>query len=483
MNPLALLLLVPIIGAILSATPLKSGRFAGKITIAASIAELILAAEIARLVLRFGTTTAARGFLVADSLSVVIALLVAFVAFTASLFSYGYIAIHREAEDGARRIRSYFVLYNLFVLSMLSAPVLAHLTLVWVAIELTTLMSAYLVAYVDTAEALEAAWKYVILTSAGAIIGLFGFLLLYWGTQAGGELPFTWEGLSQGASHVPPAILWLGFLLCLVGFGTKVGLVPLHTWLPDAHSQAPAPVCALLSGIETTTVLYVLMRLFPVLQASHVANQSAWFCAVGLVSVGVAAFVLIRVHDYKRMFGASTVEQMGIIMVAVGLGGFPAHFAAVYQVAAHTLTKSLCFFAAGAVLILTGTQEVARVRGIMRRSPATAVALLLGGLGIAGAPPFAVFISEFFIFRAAVFSKHYVVVGLLTLFVAIAFCAITFHITAMVFGSGGEFNGHKSPAICSLAIVIAFIPMLVLGFYLPSSLQSLFEGAARALGI
>jgi hydrogenase-4 component F len=483
MSPLVLLLLVPTGAAILSALPLSSGRFAGKVTIAATVAELVLAAEIARIVLRLGTAVSANGFLVADSLSAVIALLVAFVAFTASLFSYGYIAIHREAEDGPRRMRGYFVLYNLFVLSMLSAPLLAHLTLVWVAIELTTLMSAYLVAYVDTPEALEAAWKYVILTSAGAIIGLFGFLLLYWGTQTGGEFPFTWEGLSQGASRVPGAILWLGFLLCLIGFGTKVGLVPLHTWLPDAHSQAPAPICALLSGIETTTVLYVLMRLFPVLQASHVANQSAWFCAVGLVSVGVAAFVLIRVHDYKRMFAASTVEHMGIIMVAVGLGGFSGHFAAIYQVAAHTLTKSLCFFAAGAVLILTGTQEVAKVRGIIKRSPTTAAALLLGGLGIAGAPPFAVFISEFFIFRAAVFSKHYLVVSLLVLFVAMAFCAITFHITAMVFGSGGEFSGHKAPAICNWAIAIAFVPMLILGFYLPASLQSLFEGAARALGI
>ncbi|MFZ0640698.1 MAG: proton-conducting transporter membrane subunit [Candidatus Acidiferrales bacterium] len=482
MAALTCLLLVPIVTASLSALPFKSARFAGRITIIAGLVDLMLAAEVARRVLLFGKIESLHGFLVADSLSAVIALLVAFLGFTAGLFSYGYILVHREAHDGARRVAAYFVLYNLFVLSMLAAPLLAHLTLVWVAIELTTLMSAYLVAYVDTPEALEAAWKYVILTSAGAIIGLFGFLLLYWGTQTGGDLPFTWQGLSQGASRIPPAILWLGFLLSLIGFGTKVGLVPLHTWLPDAHSQAPAPVCALLSGIETTTVLYVLMRLFPILEASHVANQSAWFCTVGLLSVGVAAFVLLRVHDYKRMFAASTVEHMGIIMVAVGLGGFPAHFAAIYQVAAHTLTKSLCFFAAGIVLILTGTQEVAKIRGLMRRSPTAAVALLFGGLGIAGAPPFAVFISEFFIFRAAVFSKHYIVVGMLVAFVVMAFCAITFHITGMVFGAGGEFNGHDSPAICSWAIAIAFVPMLILGFYLPPFLQNLFEGAARALG-
>jgi len=482
MAPLTLLLVIPILAAILSALPLKQSRFAGKVTIVASAANLIFAADMVHRVLRFGTTEALGRFLVADSLSAVVATLVAFVAFTASLFSYGYIVIHREADDKVRRMQGYFVLYNLFVVSMLSAPLLANLTLVWVAIELTTLMSAYLVAYVDTPEALEAAWKYVILTSAGAIIGLFGFLLLYWGTQTAGEIPFTWQGLLQGATRIPPAILWLGFLLSLIGFGTKVGLVPLHTWLPDAHSQAPAPVCALLSGIETTTVLYVLMRLFPVLEASHVANQSAWFCAAGLLSVGVAAFVLIRVHDYKRMFAASTVEHMGIIMVAVGLGGFPGHFAAIYQVAAHTLTKSLCFFAAGLVLVLTGTQEVAKIRGLMKRSPVTGAALLLGGLGIAGAPPFAVFISEFFIFRAAVFSKHYVVVGLLVAFVVMAFCAIMFHITGMVFGSGGVFNGHDSPVICKWAIAIAFVPMLVLGFYLPPFLQTLFEGAARALG-
>jgi len=482
MAALTWLLLVPVLAALLCALPLRSGRLAGRVTIIASLAEFLLAADVVRSVLRFGEIESLRGFLVADSLSAVIVLLVTFVALTAGLFSYGYILQHREAHDGARRVEAYFVLYNLFVASMLAAPLLAHLTLVWIAIELTTLMSAYLVAYVDTPEALEAAWKYVILTSAGAVIGLFGFLLLYWGTQTGGEVPFTWQGLLEGASRIPGAIVWLGFLLSLVGFGTKVGLVPLHTWLPDAHSQAPAPICALLSGIETTTVLYMLMRLFPVLEASHVANQSAWFCSVGLLSVAVAAFVLVRVHDYKRMFAASTVEHMGIIMVAVGLGGFPAHFAAIYQIAAHTLTKSLCFFAAGAVLLVTGTQEVAKVRGLMSRSPAAAMALLLGGLGIAGAPPFAVFISEFFIFRAAVLSKHYIVVGLLAVFVVMAFCAITFHITGMVFGPPGEFNGHDSPAVCNWAIAIAFVPVLILGFYLPPFLQSLFEGAARALG-
>ena len=198
-----------------------------------------------------------------DGLGALVLVLVALVGFTAALFSWGYIAKrghHSEAD-----IQRYYGLYNLFVLSMLAVPLLANVALMWIAVELTTLLSAFLVGYEDTPEALEAAWKYVVLTTLGAVLALLGFLILYWGSRVAGYEPFTWLGLVESAPNMPPALLWPAFLLILVGFGTKVGLVPMHTWLPDAHSQAPASICALLSGVETTVVLYVILRLFPVI--------------------------------------------------------------------------------------------------------------------------------------------------------------------------------------------------------------------------
>ena len=214
---------------------------------------------------------------------------------------------------------------------------------------------------------------------------------------------------------MPPALLWPAFLLILVGFGTKVGLVPMHTWLPDAHSQAPASICALLSGVETTTVLYVILRLFPVIGVAPGLDARPWFIGFGLVSVGIAALLLIYVRDFKRLFAFSTVEHMGIILVAAGLGGAEAHLGAAYQMTGHAIAKSFCFFAAGVTVMAAGTQEIAAVRGLVRSSPLATAALVAGGFAIAGAPPFAVFVSEFLILKAGIASGQYVAVGLLGL--------------------------------------------------------------------
>ncbi len=291
-------------------------------------------------------------------------LLVAFVGTTAALFSAGYLGA-RGHHDDRRDARRYYALFNLFLLSMLAVPMVAQIALMWIAVSLTTLLSAFLVGYEDTAEALEAAWKYVVLTTLGAVLALLGILILYWATRTAGAGPFTWAGLVAAAPKMPPALLWTGFLLILVGFGTKAGLVPMHTWLPDAHSQAPASICALLSGVETTTVLYMILRLFPALEAAGLAQARSWFIVFGLVSVGVAALLLIHVRDYKRMFAFSTVEHMGIILVAVGLGGGGAHLGAAYQITAHALAKSFCFYAAGVAVLAVGTQEIAAVRGLL----------------------------------------------------------------------------------------------------------------------
>ncbi len=434
-----------------------------------------------------GRITELSGWLSCDGLSALIVLLVAFIGFTASLFSLGYIS-EDNTHHSRHEIQTYYILYNLFLLSMLAVPLLSHIAIVWIAVELTTLLSVFLVGFENSSKALEAAWKYVVLTCMGAAIALTGILILYWGLHTSGTDLFTWTKLLRSASGINPAFLKTGFLFILVGFGTKAGLVPLHTWLPDAHSQAPSPVCAMLSGIETTTALYVIIRLLPMLNKIQGQNNSLspWFITFGMISAGTAAFLLIQVKDYKRLFAFSTIEHMGIILVAAGLGGKAAHFGAVSQIMAHAVTKSFCFFAAGSALIVTGTRNISSVRGLIRTSPFAGMALMASGLAIAGAPPFAVFFSEFSIIKAGLAAGHYLITGGLVTFIAIAFCGIMYQINTMVFGKPITVTVPADdvylPAACRLTLAIAIIPIVIFGICMPHSVHNILQMAANCLG-
>lgn len=426
-----------------------------------------------------------------DGLSVLILLLIALIGTYAAVYSIGYIA---AGDPAPSKLRLYHVNFNLFLFSMLAIPLVAEPTLVWILVELTTLCSALLVTFDNTREALEAAWKYVVLSLMGAGIALFGFLVLFAALRAAGGGPFTWLGLAAAAPHMPPILIETAFVLILIGLGTKVGLVPMHTWLPDAHSQAPSPVCALLSGIETTTILYVILRLFPIMQAVPGANAANWALVLGLLSVGVGAFLLLQVHDYKRLFAFSTVEHMGIILTAIGLGASAADYGAMQQIVSHSLTKSFCFFAAGAVLLAAGTRDIQTVRGLINRAPLAGAAVVLAGLAITGAPPFALFLSEFRILMAGLAQGRYLATGLLAAFITVAFFGVMVHLNRMVFGATTEVtattqmpqleSGAKNirlPFSCSFTLVLAAIPILVLGVYIPKPLHDLMALAATAL--
>jgi hydrogenase-4 component F len=493
-----IVLLLPLIATALVCIPFKR-HWASGVTAVSCVAVLILSARIALQVAAGESvvSTLKMGLLkwiAVDGLSALILLLIAFVAATAAIYSVGYMA-HENLTPW--KLRLYYANYNLFIFSMLAIPVLAEPTLVWIVVELTTLCSALLVSFENTREALEAAWKYVVLSLMGAGMALFGFLVLFAAMQASGsDGVYTWKGLIAAAPLMPPVLLQTAFLLILIGLGTKVGLVPMHTWLPDAHSQAPSPVCALLSGIETSAILYVILRLFPVMQASPNSHAETWALVLGLISVGTAAFLLLQVRDYKRMFAFSTVEHMGIILAAVGLGASVAGYGAMQQIVSHCVTKSFCFFAAGAALMAVGTREISAVRGLIRRSPAAGAALVFGGLAIAGAPPMAVFLSEFSILKAGLTQKQYVATGLLAIFIVIAFFGIMLHINRMVFGApenknnGSLAKNHLEPQpvqqfhlpfSCRLALILAAVPVLVLGIYIPKPLQDLLTQAAAAL--
>ena len=499
---LALILLFPLVAAALSAIP-RLRRIASGVTVVSSVGILLLASYVALAVAHGASRIGFRGVLAVDGLSALIVWLVAIVCTTAAVYSAGY--MHRTARDHPARLRLYYTSYNLFIFAMLAIPMVLEPTLVWIFVELTTLTSALLVSFENTQAALEAAWKYMALSLIGAAIALLGFLVLFAALQAaGGHEPYSWAGLINAAPRMPPALLKAAFVLIVVGLGTKVGLVPLHTWLPDAHSQAPSPVCALLSGIETTSVLYVILRLLPILDAAALAALRDWMVTFGLISVGAAAFLLLQVRDYKRLFAFSTVEHMGIILVASGLASQAAHYGAMYQILSHTVTKSFCFFAAGAAVISVTTRDIGSVRGLIRSVPAAGASLLLGGLAIAGAPPLAVFLSEFLILKAGLAEGRYIVVALLTLFIAIAFFGVLFHINRMVFGRASEALTTKPtlpdppahgpleqgasplsslalPTSCTVILVLSGALVVMLGIYLPAPVHQLLRLASDAL--
>jgi hydrogenase-4 component F len=281
-----------------------------------------------------------------------------------------------------------------------------------------------------------------------------------------------------------PALLLIAFVLWLVGFGAKAGLVPLHTWLPDAHSQAPAPICALLSGVETSGALYMLLRIAPALLANDgVVHPERWYLAAGLASVAVSAVLLLQVRDFKRLFAYSTIEHMGIVLAACGLGGGAHQLGTTYQFFAHAFTKSFCFYTAGLATIILGSQRITAGTGLIGRAPMTGWALLLGGIAIAGAPPFAIFVGEFEILRAGFLSHQYLASGLLTALVVLAFIAIMYQVTQVVFGEPTTpARQRPAPVTCIVATAAAFVPVLVFGVYVPAPLQALIHQAAQIMG-
>jgi hydrogenase-4 component F len=451
------------------------------ITLASTWAVLSLAVFVAAQVLSAGRVVGVRGWVEADALSALVLTLVSLVCAVAAVFAGGYM---RRREHDRSGLWWFYCNYNLFAFALLLAPAVTEPNLVWVGVELITLFAVLLVGFEKTTGALEAAWKYAVLTMMGAPISLLGFFVLFWAYRsAGGGTPETWEELRVLAPSMNPNLLKLSFLLVFVGFGAKSGLAPMHTWLPDAHSQAPSPVCAVLSGVKTSVPLYAILRLLSVILASPAARVGNWMIVLGLLSVAVAAFLLLQVRDYKRMFAYSTVEHMGIILTAAGLATGASDFGAVSQMLNHAITKSLCFYVAGAILLTLNTREIKSVRGLFRISPFAGSALLLSALAIAGAPPFPIFLSEFSILSAGVRAGQHTTVAILASLIVIAFVAIMWQVNEMVFGRPATPHLAESLPISSrLAVMAAAAPVILLGVYIPVPVHDLLQLAARQLG-
>ena len=455
-------------------------RIAWGTTVVCLATSFALAVVTAGQVLAKGRAIGLAGWFEVDGLGVLIVLAVSFVCTLAAVFAAGYMRHSSQHE----RLWWFYCNYNLLVFALIIVPALADPNLVWVGVELITLFAVLLVAFEGTPSALEAAWKFSILTIMGAPISLLGFFVLYWAYRGSGSgTAETWQSLQAMAPAMSPNLLKLSFLLVFVGFGAKAGLVPMHTWLPDAHSQAPTPVCAVLSGVKTSVPLYVVLRMLSIVLASPEARMGRWMVIIGLFSVGIAAFLLLQVRDYKRMFAYSTVEHMGIILTAAGFATQGSASAAVAQMLNHSLTKSLCFYAAGIVLLALGTRQIRGVRGLFRLSPFAGAALLLSALAIAGAPPFPIFLSEFSILSAGLRSGHNTAVAVLAILIVVAFVAIMWQVNSMLFGKTELHSTVEAvPLSCRSAVLLAAIPVVVLGVFVPSPIHSLLQLAAQQLG-
>jgi hydrogenase-4 component F len=423
-------------------------------------------------------------YLFVDDLNNVFIVLNTFVGFTTSLFSAGYIA--HELETGRLTplyLRFYHAMYQLMMFGMNLALVSNNLGLMWVAVELATLTTVLMVGIYRTHEALEAAWKYFILGSVGIALALFGTILVYMAALpviGEGLDAMVWTVVSVRAAEFDPALLNVAFVFLLLGYGTKVGLAPLHAWLPDAHAEGPTPISAVLSGLLLNVALYAVLRFKMLLAANPEAlSPGPLMVTMGLTSLIFAGFMLYRRRDIKRLFAYSSIEHMGLIAFAFGMGGPLANFAGLLHMTMHSLTKSAIFFAVGHVAQIKGTQKIAEIRGLTATHPWLGWGLVIGVVAIAGLPPFGIFMSEFLVVTST-FARAPLVAVLLVFGLLVAFGALLLRLNGLAFG---EPEGNTAPAHGSYAPLYAHLALVLTGgLFLPAPLVAWFRHVAELLG-
>jgi hydrogenase-4 component F len=372
----------------------------------------------------------------ADALSAFFALLIAFVGFASLVYSQGYLAGIGEDDLPARKRPFYYFFFHLFVAAMLLATLVDNLGHLWVAIEMTTLASTFLVGFYNNKTSVEAAWKYLIICSVGITIALLGTVLLYTNVVLhAGVRTLDWSVIAGVAGQLDPRLMGVAFLFILIGYGTKAGLVPMHTWLPDAHSQAMTPVSALLSGVLLKTSIYALIR-FAIIAHKTLGTDFVFAAlrGIGLVSIGVAVFFLLVQKDLKRLLAYSSIENVGIIVFGLGVGTPLGVLGALFHVMNHALTKALLFFSAGNIVQHYKTHNMNQMQGVIQAMPFTGTCMLIGLFAIVGMPPFAIFMSKLTILSAVLEKGSYIQAGLFLLFLAIAFAALLLHLGRVVFG-------------------------------------------------
>ncbi|MBK1693414.1 hydrogenase 4 subunit F [Chromatium weissei] len=473
MTALLLILLTPLLGGLTLAL-VRAPAWAGWLNLAVSVTTLGAASWLAWQVAELNVISGS-GFRV-DAFNVYLVVLTAFVGVTTSIFSRPYMRhVCASGKISTTSLRVYHSMYQAFMLTMLVALMTDNLGVLWVAIEGATLATVLLVSLYRTPEAVEAAWKYFILCGVGIALALFGTVLTYFAAQhvvADSSAGLTWSTLYERAHELDPTVMRIAFVFLLVGYGTKVGLVPMHQWLPDAHSEGPTPMSAVLSGLLLNVALYAVVRLKMLVDGSLATTATPHLAGMllmgfGLVSFTVAGLFLHRQRDIKRMFSYSSIEHMGLMTFAFGLGGSLATFGALLHMLVHSLTKSAIFITVGHATHIAGTQTIERIRGLIRTQPAVGWSLLLGVVAIAGFPPFGVFTSEFLLLTATMQTQPWFTVALVS-GLAIAFAGLFRHLHPMVYGAAPE--GQQPVAANMLPVLLHLGLVLWLGLSIPDFL-------------
>jgi len=430
-------------------------------------------------------------YLHTDALSVWFSLILGIVGATGTLYAVGYVG--EQLDRGAisfKRFQRFFILFDSYLAMMLLAVNVDNLGIMWIAIEGSTLLAALLIGFERNKGALEAGWKFVILSSVGIALALFGTILVYYASEnvmGVSEEALRWGVLHQVADQLNPEAMKLAFLFALLGYGTKAGIAPMHTWLPDAHGEAPTPVSAMLSANMLTMAIYAILR-FKILtdQAIGPLYTGNLLVGFGLFSVAISAIFLLTQQDFKRLFAYSSIEHMGIALVGFGLGGVIGVFGGLWHLLNHALAKSAAFYGAGLVLLRHEHKIVDQVPGLLHGIPLAGVTFLIAGLALAGMPLFGLFISEVAIATDA-FTRHpFIAYGFL-LVLTLAFVTLLYQILRMVLGTPVEQKvlklGQRCRSFATVAIAVNLGALTCIGLYVPPGLSDLLGTILALFGI
>jgi hydrogenase-4 component F len=465
----------------------RDRRVLAALDVAGSLGVLGLTLAITGRVVQGGPISALGIFRV-DHVALVFLVLIGLLAVAVSISSVGW--MRREVARGqmrAERLRYYYALVHGFIATMLVTVLADNLGILWIAMEGTTITSALLVGFHGDKHGLEAAWKYIIVTTIGISFGLFGTVLVY-GAAAhaqGGVLAgaMNWSSIVAIAPRLDPGIIRIGFIFVIVGYGTKAGLAPVHMWLPDAHSQAPTPVSALLSGALIKCALFGIIRFHTIARAACGPEFSQGLLLIfGLISVVVAMPFILAQHDLKRLLGYSSVEHVGIVALGLGFGGRLGTYGALLHVISHGVTKALVFLIAGDAIGRYGTRDIRMIRGLLAVAPLAGTLLLMGTFSLTGTPPFAIFISELMVIQAGLAAGRYVSVAVFLVMVVIIFAGLIHHVGQMVFGvAAANASRDREAPVSLLGILLLVAAMLLLGVYMPVGLDRVLSRATEII--
>jgi hydrogenase-4 component F len=477
---LFLLLASPLTAAIVALAPAPVSRHAGRIGAALSLVAFITALVTWRAMAVEGPIVAAGGLLRADALTTLLALCITAVAGMAAWLGPGLWG--RDGLDD-RQVRQFVVFSNLFTFTMLAAVCFNNVGLMWVAIEATTIVSALLIPLRVSKSSVEASWKYILIGSVGIALAFVGTVLAYFDFvhRAGvTSQALNWTVLLGAAPRLHPEVMRLSFVFLLVGYGTKAGLAPMHTWLPDAHSEAPAPLSAMMSGVLLAVALYAIMRWKAVVDLSvGSAFTSELLIALGLLSLAIAGFSLVTQRNYKRMLAYSSIEHTGLTCLGLALGPLGA-FAALLHLVNHSLVKSAMFLLSGRMHTRYHTNEVAGVSGLLRTMPLTGGLFAAGMLAVVGMPPFGMFVSEFALLRAGFVQGHGVLMGVVLAFLVVVFISLITHLNRMLYGApaDGMMRGERD-RMALVPVAACLAAAVVLGLTIPGPLLKLLTMSAE----